>query len=105
MKINIFAGVVCLVLLSGCADISKYTTVDSDASAKTKMRACMVSEANSKFQAGTLFVNTVSATANEIVNTCVKKLALQSAGIGSESRDTAETIISNLRNMNLGTAN
>lgn len=102
---KIFYGVFCLALLSGCADISKYTTVDDNASAKAKMRACMVNEANSKFQAGTLFVNSVSATANEIVNSCVKKLALQSAGISSESRDTAETIISNLRNMNFDTGN
>ena len=42
-----------LAVLAGCSDLSKFTTVDSNASAKTKMRACMVSEANSKFQAGT----------------------------------------------------
>lgn len=102
MKVKIIVGVLSLVLFSGCADISKYTNVDESASAKTKMRACMVSEANSKFQAGSLFSNSISATANEIVNTCVKKLALQSAGISSESQSTAETIISNLRNMNLG---
>ncbi len=88
-----------LVVLSGCTDLSKYTVVDSDASAKTKMRACMVSEANSKFRAGTLFSNTVSATADEIVNTCLKKLALQAAGISEESQSTAETIIANLKNM------
>lgn len=74
-----------LAVLFGCADLSKYTTVDSNASAKTKMRACMVSEANNKFQAGTLFSSSVSVTADEIVNTCIKKLALQSAGI-SENR-------------------
>lgn len=40
--------------VAGCADLPKYTAVDSNASAKTRMRACMVSEANAKFQAGTL---------------------------------------------------
>ena len=84
-----------LAVLFGCADLSKYTTVDSNASAKTKMRACMVSEANNKFQAGT----SVSVTADEIVNTCIKKLALQSAGISEESQSTAQTIITNLKNM------
>ena len=70
-----------LVLMAGCADLSKYTAVDSNASAKTRMRACMVSEAD------------------EIVNTCIKKLALQSAGISEESQSTAESIITNLKNM------
>ena len=88
-----------LAVLFGCADLLKYTTVDSNASAKTKMRACMVSEANNKFQAGTLFSSSVSATADEIVNTCIKKLALQSAGISEESQSTAQTIITNLKNM------
>lgn len=104
MKSNLIWGMIGLAVLCGCSDVSKYTTVDSNASVKTKMRACMVSEANAKFQAGTLFTNTVSATADEIVNTCIKKLALQSAGISSESQSTAETIIGNLKNMNLGTA-
>ena len=88
-----------LAVLFGCADLSKYTTVDSNASAKTKMRACMVSEANNKFQAGTLFSSSVSVTADEIVNTCIKKLALQSAGISEESQSTAQTFITNLKKM------
>lgn len=88
-----------LVLMAGCADLPKYTAVDSNASAKTRMRACMVSEANAKFQAGTLLTKGISATADEIVNTCIKKLALQSAGISEESQSTAESIITNLKNM------
>lgn len=101
---NKFLLALFVVLVAGCsADLSKYTTVDSNATAKTKMRACMVSEANSKFQAGTLFTQGVSATADELVSICLKKLALESAGISSESQSTAETIIQNLKN--LGTAN
>ncbi len=88
-----------LALLAACADVSKYTDVDSNASAKTKMKACMISEANNKFQAGTLFTNGLSDTADEIVNTCLKKLALQKAGISEESQSTAENIIANLRNL------
>lgn len=93
------------LLLAGCADVSKYTSADANAPAKTRMRACMVSEANSKFQAGTLFTKTLSATADEIVNTCIKKLALQSAGISEESQSTAKNIINNLQNLNLGVNN
>lgn len=97
MKKTILTAV--LILLSGCADLSQYTTVDADASAKTKMRACMLSEANAKFQAGTLFVKGLRETSDELVNTCIKKLALQAAGISAESQSAAETIISNLKNL------
>ena len=51
MKKTILCGM--FALLAGCADLSQYTTVDSNASAKSKMRACMLSEANEKLQAGT----------------------------------------------------
>ncbi len=91
--------VACL-LLAGCsADLSKYTTVDANASIKTKMRACLVSEANAKLQAGTLFNQGISATADELVTICVKKLALESAGISEESQSTAQSIIQNLKNL------
>ena len=99
-KILLCAG---LLLLAGCSDISQYTTVDANASAKTRMKACMISEANSKFQAGTLFTQSLSATSDELVSICLKKLALQSAGISEESQSTAQTIIQNLQNF--GTAN
>lgn len=88
-----------IVLLAACADLSQYTTVDANASAKAKMRACMINEANAKFQAGTLFANSLSATSDELVSICLKKLALQAAGISEESQSTAESIISNLKNM------
>ncbi|MBE6462720.1 MAG: hypothetical protein E7005_03050 [Alphaproteobacteria bacterium] len=97
------ALVLSLMLLSGCAELSQYTTVDSNASAKTRMRACLISEANSRFQAGTLFTQSLSATSDELVSVCLKKLALESAGISQESQSTAQTIIQNLKN--LGTAN
>lgn len=88
---------------SGGFDISKYTAVDANASAKTRLKACMISEANSKFQNGMLFAATLSATADEISNTCIKKLALQSAGLDSDAQSTASTIIENLKNF--GSAN
>lgn len=88
-----------LAVLSGCADLSQYGTADANASAKTKMRACMVAEANVKLQNGTLFAQSLSATSDEIVNTCIKKLALQAAGIREESQSAAQNIISNLRNL------
>lgn len=93
------ALVLSLMLLSGCAELSQYSTADSNASAKTKMRACLVSEANARFQSGTLFSKSISATSDELVSVCLKKLALESAGISQESQSTAQTIIQNLKNM------
>lgn len=93
--------------LSACSsdgfDISKYTTADANASSKTKLKACMINEANIKFQNGTLFATSLSATADEISNTCIKKLALQSVGLEDDAQSTANTIIQNLKNF--GSAN
>ena len=92
------AGALTACTADGGFDLSKYTAVDSNASIKTRLRACLISEANTKFQNGTLFAKGVSATADELTNTCVQKLALQSAGITSESQSMASTIIQNLQN-------
>lgn len=97
MKKTILCGM--FALLAGCADLSQYTTVDANASAKSKMRACMLSEANEKLQAGTLFTKSISETSDELVNTCLKKLALQAAGISEESQSAAESIIANLKTL------
>jgi uncharacterized protein YceK len=96
MKKFLFMAVA--VMLSGCSDLSSYTTVDSNASVKTKMKACMISEANTKFQAGTLLSQSISDTSDELVSTCAKKLALQSAGVSDEYQSTAQSIITNLQN-------
>ena len=82
--------------------VSKYSTADANASVKTRMRACLVSEATSRFQAGTLFTQGLSAMSDELVTVCMQKLALQSAGISQESQSTAAAIIQNLQNF--GTA-
>ena len=97
---NKYILLISLLAVSACADISKYSNIDSEATVKAKMRACLISEANSKFQAGSLFTVSISDTADELVATCTKKLALLSAGIGEESQSTAETIIKNLQNFN-----
>ena len=91
------------LLICSCANLDKYSTVDDNASAQVKMKACLISDANSRFQAGTLFSKGIKATANEMVTTCTKKLALQSAGISSEAQSTAQTIIKNFQNYNTAT--
>lgn len=90
------------MILSACSsdgfDISKYTTVDANASTKAKLKACLISEANTKFQNGTLFASSISVTTDEITNNCIKKLALEKAGLNNEAQSTASTIIQNLKN-------
>ena len=102
MKSKLFAVLAVATALSACSsdgfDLSKFMTADANASVKTRLRACLVSEANTKFQNGTLFSKGISATADELTNTCIQKLALQSAGISSESQSMASTIIQNLQN-------
>ena len=88
-----------LLVLSACAELSQYATADSNASAKTKMRACLVSEANARLQDGTLLAKSVSVTSDELVSVCLKKLALETAGITEESQSTALTVIQNLKNL------
>ena len=103
MSSKIFAVLAVAGVLSACSsdsgfDWTSLTTADANASIKTRLRACLLSEANTKFQNGTLFAKGLTATADELTNTCIKKLALQSAGITSESQSMASTIIQNLQN-------
>ncbi len=98
-----FLACIALLLMAGCAETSTYPTMDANAPVKTRMKACLISEATAKFQAGTLFVQGISATSDELVSICLRKLALQSAGISEESQSTAQSIIQNLKNF--GVAN
>lgn len=90
--------VVCM-LLAGCAGQSQTvaTTGTSNASIRSRMQSCMLLEAQNKFQAGTLFMKSMSDTADELVSVCAQKLALESMGISNESKTAAEGIISNLQ--------
>ena len=99
MKKVAFIGMA--LMLAACSDLSALTgsAGGADSSVKARMHSCLLTEGNNRLQAGTLFTNSISATAKEMVGTCVKKLALQSAGISAESQSMAETIISNLRTM------
>lgn len=85
------------VFLGACENISQYTAAPANASPRQKMQSCMLNEANNRLYNGTLFVNTVSATSKDIANTCIRKLALQAAGISEESQTAAVNIINNLK--------
>ena len=98
--------IIAACLLAACSELSQFmpsssnsTTASADSSVRARMQSCMMSEAQVRFQAGTLFTNSISATADELVSDCTQKLALQSLGISNESKTAAESIITNLKNM------
>ncbi len=86
-----------VAFLSACSHVSNLTGASN--SSDTGMKACLLAEANTRYQAGTLFTNPIKETASDLVKTCMKKLALQSVGISQESQSTAENIISNLQSL------
>ncbi len=86
-----------IAVLSCCAELDKYINVGENASAQEKFRACALVEAQAKLKNGTLFAQDMTTTKNEIVNTCLKKMALQAAGIDSEAESIASSIINGLR--------
>ena len=88
------------IILAGCsADLSQYAQVDANASYKTKIKACLITQANNRLQAGTLFSGTIMSTAKELSGICLKNLALGSAGLEEETESMAQSIIQNLQNL------
>ncbi len=86
-----------IAALSCCAQIDKYINVGENATAQEKFRACALSEAQTKLKNGTLFAQDMTTTKDEIVNTCLKKMALQAAGIDSEAQSITSSIINSLK--------
>lgn len=89
---------VALFMLSGCGSVSQYSGAAGGDSTKAKMHACLLSDASSRFQAGTLFTQGITATAKDMVKGCMQKLALQSMGISQESQSMATNIIQQFQN-------
>lgn len=96
-KYSLILGLV--IVLGGCSHLDQYINVGSNATPQEKFRACALSEAQTKLQNGTLFTQNLTATKNEIVNTCIKKMALEAAGIDSEAQTITSNIINSLRNL------
>ena len=92
-----------ILALGACSNLSSFMPASfgngATDSTRSKMQSCMLTEAQNRLQAGTLFNDTVTATAKGIAGTCAKKLALSSMGISEETQKSAESIITNLRNM------
>lgn len=93
-------GISLIASLCACEHLSGLAsaTGGSDSSIKARLHSCLVNEATNRFQAGTLFNQGIVATSKELSGTCIKKLALQSAGISEESQSMATSIIQNFQN-------
>lgn len=90
-----------LLVMVGCADLASNLPFgsNSNSSVRGRMQTCMLNEAQNRLQAGTLFNNTITATAQDLASTCTKRLALESMGISQQSQSDAVNIINNLRNL------
>ena len=91
---------VVLMLLAGCADLQNMISSGGDStSAQSRMHSCMLGEAQTRLQAGTLFNDSIYNTAKDLASTCAKKLALESMGISQQAQNDAANIINSLRNL------
>ena len=95
MKKAILFGV--MLMLAGCSNLNGMGA--NSTSVQGKMQSCLMAQAQSRLNAGTLFTKSVTATAKELVGTCMQRLALQSAGISDEAQNTAENIITSLKGL------
>ena len=93
-----------LVLLGACTNEQMALWVpESDKTPMTtnaKLKACTLDEARNKVMDGSAFTLGMSAAANEISTTCVKKLALESAGLDTQATQDSYNALQSL----MGTA-
>ena len=92
---------IALTMITGCAELSNFlpSSGGDNSSARAKMQSCMLSDAQSRLQAGTLFNDTVYNTAKDLASGCAKKLAMESMGISQQTQSDAVNIINSLKNM------
>ena len=94
-------GILFLAVLSvsGCSDLSTLLP-NSDKTPVTtqgRLNSCMLTEAHNRLNAGTLFVSGIRETARDIASGCIKKLALESAGLDTQAVTTATNILNSLK--------
>ena len=94
-----------ILVIAGCANLSSMlssngSSAGTDTTVRARMQSCMLSEAQTRFQAGTLFNDTIMNTAKDLASTCAKNLALQSMGINQQAQSDAVNIINSLKNLN-----
>lgn len=88
-KIAIIAAV---LALAACEHLSALQSSEMGS-----LNSCMMTEAQTRLTAGTLFNSGVMATAKDISQGCIKKLALQKAGLDDTALNSAASIINSLK--------
>ena len=101
MKKLVLVG--CL-LLGACSSglMGKTDTSAVPATKQAKLKACMFEEATAKVQDGSAFTAGLKATASAISSDCLKKLALETAGLDTQATSEATNILSSLMNLTKG---
>lgn len=84
-----------LAAVLGLAACESFSALQS--SEMGSLNSCMLTEAQTRLTAGTLFTSGIKATAKDISQGCIKKLALQKAGLDETALNSATSIISSLR--------
>jgi hypothetical protein len=87
---------VAAALLSGCETLSSTSDDKTPLTTSGKLKACALEEAWTKVQDGTAFTLGISEAADEISTTCVKKWALESAGLDTQATSDAYSALQSL---------
>lgn len=102
-KSKIFLLSAAILLIGACAEgsLSSYaSSVNIDQSTTSgKLKACSLEEGAKMIENGKALTQSISASADEISNTCLKKLALQAAGLDTEATNTAANALQSLLNL------
>lgn len=100
MKNKVFVVLAVMGMSAACSNVDFNTLLlNSNSSNTAKLNACMLNEANSRANAGTLFTSGlgVRATAEDIAQDCIKKLTLQACGLDNTAVSNATNIINALK--------
>lgn len=92
MKKIILSLGICLAVAA--CNTTNTTTTPTTTSGKIK--ACLMEQGWQAASNGTLSVQGLYATAQEITGTCLKRLALENAGVTTETNQMATSILSGL---------
>lgn len=95
MMKQIYACVLALGV-SACVGSNGTITPTTTDGVPSMLKACLMTQAADKIQDGTAFTNDLTALAKEISVMCLKKTALQSAGLEEEALIQSETLLKNL---------
>lgn len=78
------------LLLAGCAASEANTS-------NTALNICLTQKANAAIQDGTAFTTPIKTLAQNISKECLKKLALEKAGLSEESVTAAANVLTALK--------